>query len=589
MAIPDDFKRELSERSDLGEIASRYITLKRSGRMLQGLCPFHSEKTPSFYIYTDSNSYYCFGCQKGGDVISFIEQVENLDFMEAVKFLADKAGMTVPEEGMDTGRINIRRRVFEQNRAAALFFYEQLYTPGGREALRYLHDRGLTDESIKRFGVGYAPDSWDALSKHLMSKGYRGEEIITAKLAFQNRYGKPCDFFRDRIMFPVIDLQKNVIAFGGRVYKPGATGGKYVNTAESPVYTKGENLYGMNIAKNSKGDEIILCEGFMDAIAMHQAGITNAVASQGTAVTRKQAKLIAKYAKRVIIAQDGDEAGQNSIKRSIPEMQAEGLEIRVVVIKGAKDPDEYIKKYGAEKFRKLIEGSASGTEYLIDSIRAKHDMGTDSGRVNFLREVSKLLSTLDTIERDIYASRIATELGVDKSAIISTVKKETRKKTENESREEFRRLSAQATGRADEVNTERRNNVRAAKIEEEIIACLFKNPDYYPLIKDRLTKEKFVTSFNRTLYSAIVQQIESGFQPAFASMTEHLTDTEMSSLVRIVNTTQRERMTKEEFSQLGDELIRESEKMTPEKASSASAQELKDYIESLRKQKTGKK
>lgn len=586
MAIPDDFKRELSERSDLGEIAGRYMTLKRSGRMLQGLCPFHSEKTPSFYIYTDSNSYYCFGCQKGGDVISFIEQVENLDFMEAVKFLADKAGMTVPEDGMDSGRINIRRRVFEQNRAAAMFFYEQLYTKEGREALKYLHDRGMTDESIKRFGVGYAPDSWDALSKHLMNSGYRGDEIITAKLAFQNRYGKPCDFFRDRIMFPIIDLQKNVIAFGGRVYKPGATGGKYVNTAESPVYTKGENLYGMNIAKNSKGDEIILCEGFMDAIAMHQAGITNAVASQGTAVTRKQAKLIAKYAKRVIIAQDGDEAGQNSIKRSIPEMQAEGLEIRVVVIRGAKDPDEYIKKYGAEKFKQLISESSSGTQYLIDSIRSKYDMGTDAGRVNFLKEVSKLLSTLDSIERDIYTSRIATELGVEKNAIFVQIKKETRKKNESESREEFRKLSAQATGRADEVNTERRNNVKAAKLEEDIIACLFKNPDYYSLIRDKLPKEKFVTSFNRTLYSAVVQQIENGIQPTFSTMTEHLTDTEISSLVRIVNTTQNTRMTKEEFSRLGEDLVREADKMTPEKASSASAQELKDYLESLRKQKT---
>lgn len=586
MAIPDDFKRELSERSDLGEIAGRYMTLKRSGRMLQGLCPFHSEKTPSFYIYTDSNSYYCFGCQKGGDVISFIEQVENLDFMEAVKFLADKAGMTVPEDGMDSGRINIRRRVFEQNRAAALFFYEQLYTNEGRAALKYLHDRGMTDESIKRFGVGYAPDSWDALSKHLMNSGYRGDEIITAKLAFQNRYGKPCDFFRDRIMFPIIDLQKNVIAFGGRVYKPGATGGKYVNTAESPVYTKGENLYGMNIAKNSKGDEIILCEGFMDAIAMHQAGITNAVASQGTAVTRKQAKLIAKYAKRVIIAQDGDEAGQNSIKRSIPEMQAEGLEIRVVVIRGAKDPDEYIKKYGAEKFKQLISESSSGTQYLIDSIRSKYDMGTDAGRVNFLKEVSKLLSTLDSIERDIYTSRIATELGVEKNAIFVQIKKETRKKNESESREEFRKLSAQATGRADEVNTERRNNVKAAKLEEDIIACLFKKPDYYSLIRDKLPKEKFVTSFNRTLYSAVVQQIENGIQPTFSTMTEHLTDTEISSLVRIVNTTQNTRMTKEEFSRLGEDLVREADKMTPEKASSASAQELKDYLESLRKQKT---
>lgn len=586
MAISDDFKREISEKNDLGEIAARYMTLKRSGRMLQGLCPFHSEKTPSFYIYTDSNSFYCFGCQKGGDVITFIEQVENLDFMEAVKFLADRAGMTMPEDSSDGGRVNVRRRILEQNRAAARFFHEQLYSPAGAQALKYLHDRGMRDEAIRHFGVGWAPDSWDMLSKHLSSLGYRDDEIITARLAFANRYGKPCDFFRDRIMFPVIDLQKNVIAFGGRVYKPGATGGKYVNTAENIVYTKGENLYAMNFAKNTKGDTIILCEGFMDAIAMHQNGITNAVASQGTAVTRKQAKLIAKYAKKVIIAQDGDAAGQKSIEKSIPEMRAEGLDIRVVVIRGAKDPDEYIKKFGAASFQKLLDGSGSGTEYLIDNIRAKYDMGTDTGRVAYLKEVCGLLSGLDSIERDIYTSRIASELGVDKGSIISQTNSLMRKKNRQENTEKFREMAAQATGRTDEVNTERRNNPRAAVKEEEVLAQLFRNPDYYPVIKDKLTADKFVTSFNRAIYRAVAKQIEESGTVSFAGLSESLTDKEMSALVRIVNTSPALRTTKDELSQCADELIAEAEKMTPDKAKSTSAEDLKAYLEALRKKKS---
>lgn len=587
MAISDEFKRELSDKNDLGELAARYMTLKRSGRMLQGLCPFHSEKTPSFYIYTDSNSFYCFGCQKGGDVITFIEEIENLDFMEAVKFLADRAGMTIPDdENMDAGRINQRRRILEQNRAAGRFFHEQLYTKEGAAALKYLHERGMRDEAIRHFGVGWAPDSWDALSRHLSSLGYRDDEIISARLAFQNRYGRPCDFFRDRIMFPVIDLQKNVIAFGGRVYKPGQTGGKYVNTAENIVYTKGENLYAMNFAKNTKGDTIILCEGFMDAIAMHQAGITNAVASQGTAVTRQQAKLIAKYAKKVIIAQDGDAAGQKSIEKSIPEMRAEGLDIRVVVIRGAKDPDEYIKKFGAASFQKLLDSSGSGTEYLIDNIKMKYNMESDTERVAYLKEVCGLLSTLDNIERDIYTSRIASELGVEKSAITSQTAKLSKQQTKQENAEKFRQIAAQAAGRTDEVNTERKNNPRAAKKEEEILAQLFRNPDYYPVIKEKLTKDKFVTSFNRTLYSAVTKQIEQLGAASFAGLTESLTDKEMSALVRIVNTAPATRTTKEDLSQCADELIAEADKLTPEKAASTSAEDLKAYLEALRKKKS---
>jgi DNA primase len=587
MAIPEEFINEVKLQNDITDVIGGYIPLKRMGRNSKGLCPFHSEKTPSFTVYADTASFYCFGCQTGGDVIGFIRKIENLDYVEAIKFLAARASMTMPEQSFDSGLSKSKLKIFEQNRAAGKFFYQCLVDSGGREALSYLHQRGMTDSIIRKFGVGLAPDSWDKLCTHLSSLGYSPEEIELANLGFKNRYGKMTDRFRDRIMFPIIDLQGRVIAFGGRVYREGVKGGKYINTSDTLVYKKTDNLFAMNFAKNEKGDTIILCEGFMDVIAMYQAGISCAVASQGTAVTKEQARLIAKYAKRVIVAQDGDAAGQESIRRSIPLLKATGIEVCVLRIpggeNGAKDPDEYIRKFGKERFLALLESCQSDVEFLLDGIRKKHDTDTDAGKISFLKEACASLTNLSAIELDVYTSKLSKELSIEKEVIVNQVNINRKKRDTEAKKEQFRSMEKQISGRDDKINPERKNNLRAAVKEEELIAAIYSNADFARLAMEKLPAEKLVTSFNRKIYEAIISQTARGLLPSLSLMEDGFSDEERSAAARIVNSRPAVRVGRQDVEQCITDILAEGAKLTPDMAAAASDEELREYIEFLRR------
>jgi len=585
MAIPQEFIAQLRDVNNITDIIGGYVQLKRSGRMWKGLCPFHSEKTPSFTVFPDTASYYCFGCQSGGDVITFIRNIERLDYVEAVKFLAAKAGLDMPEDGAFDGLAEAKRKMREANREAARFFHKQLYTPAGAQALGYLRSRGLTDETIVHFGLGWSPDSWDALSKHLLKLGFRSDEIISANLGMQNRYGGLTDRFRNRVMFPVIDLQGSVIAFGGRTMEKDHGGKKYLNTSDTLVYKKTHNLYGMNWAKNSKNDTLVVTEGFMDVIAMWQSGIDNAVASQGTAFTAEQARLVARYAKRVVLAQDGDEAGQNAIRRSIPVLKATGVDVRVLAIPENLDPDEYIKKYGVDRMRRLLDECASDIDYTIDRVRSRHNLASDDGKLQFLKEICPVLSELTQLEREVYAGRIANDLGIDKAAILSQIEAGQRRKRFEERRSELKNLEQGISGRGDEVNPERQKHIRAARAEEALIALLFCHPDAAAGISQKLPPDKMITSFNKLLYKALLEQIEEQLQPSLSLLSEKMSPAEMGAASRILNSSPGIQNDISEADGYIRIILEEAQRPDDSALADATAEDLKNYLEMLKKKK----
>ena len=582
--LSQEFINEVKERNDITDVISGYVSLKRTGRNSKGLCPFHSEKTPSFTVYTDTASFYCFGCQTGGDVIGFIRKIENLDYVEAVKFLANRAGMAIPEDGKNDGLTRMRMRIREQNREAGRFFYRSLYSPAGRKALDYFHSRGLTDETIRRFGLGWSPDDWDQLARHLSDLGYRRDEILAADLGYTSRKGGVIDRFRNRVMFPIFDLQGNVVAFGGRKLSDDVPGGKYVNTSDTLIYKKTNHVFAMNLAKSSNTRELILCEGYMDVIALHQAGFTNAVAALGTAVTPQQARVIHKYADRVILSQDSDEAGQKSIARSVPIMKDEGLDVRVLVIAGAKDPDEFIRKYGPERFKSLLEGCSNDIEYSIARIGAKYDTSTDDGRLHYLRAVCDYLSGLGTLEREVYAARIADRLKIEKSAVLSQAEASARRRKKSEKEKEFREMAKSAAGIGSKINPERSANLKASNAEYALLSMLFTHQDMIAKAAKELPPEEFVTEFGRRIYSLFIQLHNDGQEVSVSLISPHFSEEETSEIVHIINS--------EEVRGTGEfrnliELIR-TEHLTPkpQDAAKLSPDELLAQMSRLKKTKS---
>ena len=581
--LSQDFINEVKERNDITEVISGYVSLKRTGRNSKGLCPFHSEKTPSFMVYPDTASFYCFGCQVGGDVIGFIRKIENLDYVEAVKFLANRAGLAVPEDGKNDGLTRMRQRIREQNREAGRFFYRALYSSAGKQALEYLHSRGLTDETIRHFGLGWSPDGWDQLASHLSGLGYKKDEILAADLGYTSRKGGIIDRFRNRVMFPIIDLQGNVVAFGGRRFTEEAVGGKYVNTSDTLIYKKTNHLFAMNIAKNSKSRELILCEGYMDVIALHQAGFHNAVAALGTAVTPQQARVLHKYADRVVLSQDGDEAGQKSIARSIPIMKDEGLDVRVLQITGAKDPDEFIRKYGPERFKMLVDGCSNDIEYSIMRIGAKYDISTDDGRLHYLRDVCDYLSGLGTLEREVYAGRIADKLGIEKSAVLSQADASARKRYRAEKEKEFREMAKTTAGIGNRVNPERSANFRASNAEYALLALLFRYQNLIPEAAKALPPEQFVTDFGRRIYSQFIEINESGQEVSVSLLSQQFSDAETSEIVKIINSD--ETIVSQDYQKLTEVIKSERFTPKPQDAAKLSSEELLEQMSRLKKKK----
>ena len=535
MRLSDAFLEQLRANTDIESVISPYVNLRRRGKNLVGLCPFHNEKTPSFTVYPENGSFYCFGCGVGGDVITFVRRMENLDYMEAVKQLADRAGMTLPEDGYDDTLAKKRTAVLAANRATAKFFHSQLFTEQGRQALDYFLDRGLAPETIRHFGLGFAPNDWRTLKRHLNEQGFDDILLESANLLRRSdKNGKVSyyDNFRNRVMFPIIDPRGNVIAFGGRVLDDSKP--KYINTSDTLVYKKSNGVFALNFAKNGNDGKLIIAEGYMDVIALHQAGFTNAVACLGTALTKEQANLLSRYADTIILSYDADEAGQKATARALGIFGTTGMEIKVLHLEGGKDPDEIIKNYGAQRFQAIIDGAANDTEYRLLKARQGIDLATDDGKVKYLSAAAEILAEIGSpVEVDVYASRLAHELGVDKLAIQSQVKykREGLKKRRAVKREQEQTrllINGQNT-----KNPERAQHLRAAKAEETLIASLMRNPDFYNKLKDGLSADYFVTALNRRIFSVVLSRLEEGGNTEPYFLSSEFTPDEMDEVERI--------------------------------------------------------
>lgn len=511
--LNEDFLSELRTRADIESTVSSYVSLKRRGRILTGLCPFHSEKTPSFTVYPETQSYYCFGCGSGGDVITFIKNIENLDYIESVRYLAERVGMSMPQEKFNSDLYEKRRRMFEANRLAARFFHAALYSPEGEAGLQYLHNRGLTDATIRKFGLGYAPAGWDKLRSFMKKQGFTDLELYEANLLrMSDKNGKKhyYDAFVDRAMFPVLDLRGNVLAFSGRALTSDAQR-KYVNTSDTLIYKKGENIFALNFAKKTAQDFLILCEGNLDVISLHQAGFDNAVAGLGTALTEHQVALLSRYTGAVYLCYDADEAGQKAAQKALRLFENTTLRVKVIHLEGGKDPDEILKKFGAARFKSLLEGAANDVEYRILRARDGIDVSAPDGKNRFLEAACRVLAELRSpVELDIYAARLSEELGVAKEAILAQTKKiaQTRiKHSEKNVLRDAQDVEKKADKVINAVNPERAKHMRAAKAEELLCASLMHNPEFFSQIKEEITAENFVTSFNARVFSEIAVQL----------------------------------------------------------------------------------
>lgn len=532
MAISDEYIAELRRRADIESIISSYVNIKRNGKICRGLCPFHGEKTPSFTVYPDTQSFYCFGCGEGGDVIRFICSIENLDYVDAIKFLADKVGMDLPDDNSYDSTLAKRRlRMYEANREAARFFSKQLFGKDGKAAADYCINRRLSRETVIKFGIGYAPDSWSALKEHLNAKGFTDYELFEANLLKKSQKGTYYDNFRHRLVFPIIDLRGNVLGFSGRRLRE-EDKGKYVNTSDTLVYKKGNEVFALNFARKSGKDSLILCEGNIDVVMLHQAGFTNAVAGLGTALTSEQAHLMSRYASEIYLCYDNDEAGGKATSRALEVFAKTNAKVRVLKLSGGKDPDEIIKNYGVERFKSIIDGAANEIEFKLLAEREKLDLTTDDGKRRYLRAAIPILSKLTPIELDIYSSRLAAELSVAKSAITDEVKRAEKSQRITQKKQEFKTV-VKADDILDKLNPDRSANFKAAKAEESLIAIIMANPVLLNVADKKITAEDFVTAFNGRIYKTVTDRLREGKSAEISFLYGELIEDEIKAVAKI--------------------------------------------------------
>lgn len=534
--IPEDIINEIKYRNDIETAVSQYVNLKRRGKNLVGLCPFHSEKTPSFTVYPENGSFYCFGCGVGGDVFTFTGLIENLDYMESIKLLAERSGISLPQDGYDDSMQRLKKKIYDINRDTARFFHSFLMSPGGKWALDYLTGRGLTVKTIKHFGLGAAPDSWDALIHHLKEKGYTESDMLAANVIGKSQRGSLYDRFRKRVMFPIINIRGNIVAFSGRAM-PGEDkqGGKYVNTSDTPVYKKSENLFGINFAKSVCSERVILVEGNMDVISLHQAGFENTVAPLGTAFTTEQANLLSRYTKEIVLMLDADAAGQKAVRRASGLLENTGLSVRVVVIPDGKDPDEYIKKNGKERFAALLEGAVSDMEYKLLTAAKDIDLNSEDGRLKYLAAAAEIIAATDDImTRDIYIGRLSEKYGVSRTALNARIDELRKRNSRQKQKKEISDIIRPKFTK-DDINPERRKSVKGTAAEETLIAVLLKNPDFYKIALDKLPPEKMLTSLNRRIYETIISVLEHGGSLDISAFAEKLLPAEIGYLVSLQN------------------------------------------------------
>ena len=510
MAFSDAFLDELKGANDIVSVVSSYANLKKQGKNQQCLCPFHSEKSPSCTIFPDTQSFYCFGCGAGGDVITFIMKIENLSYLEAIKFLCERSGISMPEDSRtESPEIKLKTKIYEINRESARFFYSCLRSEYGKDALKYITGRGLTAEMLTKYGVGYAPNSWDSLRKHLRKKGYTDEEMVAAKVATFGKNGSCYDFFRNRIMFPVIDLRGNVIAFGGRRINE-QDNPKYINTSDTLVFKKSKNLFSLNFAKNTKENTLILAEGYMDVISIFSAGFENVVATLGTALTKEQARLMNQYADEIIIAYDSDGPGQKAARRAIEILDEVGITTKVLKMNGAKDPDEFIKKYGATRFKLLLENADNAINFELEKAVGELDLENDADKVEYTKRILPIIAALNNpIERDIYSAKMADKLSINKDIFDLQVKNARKRLESKQIKDADGELFKAARYKKDEINPQSSKFPAAAKAEEAIIAYLYRNNDALEAILKDISEDDFKTEFNKKVFAFCVNTLKS--------------------------------------------------------------------------------
>ena len=533
MAFPASFIDELVARNPIEDVVGQYVSLKRAGANMFGLCPFHGEKTASFSVAPDKGIYYCFGCHKGGGVINFQMEVEGMSYPDAVRALAKRVGMEVPEDEQYQSRYRQQERLWALHKEAARFFHAQLYSPVGKHALEYALGRGMSRGILTTFGVGYAPDSWDSLVKAMRAKGYTDEELKESGLVtVSQKNGNLFDRFRDRLMFPIIDVRGNVIAFGGRILKSDSEAAKYLNSPESPIFNKRKNLFGLNLAKKSKENSLILVEGNIDVVALHQYGFDNAVASLGTSLTEEQAALITRYAEQVILIYDGDKAGQNATQRAIPILEKAGLQVKVLQLHDAKDPDEFLKKFGADKFKLLLEGSSNRVEYQINAILRKYDIRIDDQKVKFLQEAADLISGLSSsVQREVYSHRVAEAAKISDAAMRMEVERAFKRRISRQKKQQEKIDLAPAKALQPKSRTIRYDNMKSAMAEENILSQILREPAMLAQAKE-LKPEHFSSELLGRVYGQLLQRSQQGLEVSLSVLAD-LTGEEMSHITGI--------------------------------------------------------
>ena len=532
MAFPPSFLDELAARNPIEEVVGQYVHLKRSGSNLFGLCPFHGEKTASFSVSPDKGIYYCFGCHKGGSVINFEMEIEGLSYPDAVRALAKRAGMTVPEDEQYQNRYRHQERLWALHKEAARFFHAVLFAPEGAAGLAYATKRGMPRSVLTKFGIGFAPDSWDSLCKAMEAKGFTREELQASGLvSTSSKNNGIYDRFRNRLMFPIIDVRGNVIGFGGRVMDDSTP--KYLNSPETEIFNKRKNLFALNFAKKSKLGYLILVEGYMDAIALHQYGFDCAVASLGTSLTEEHAVLMSRYTQQVILIYDGDEAGQRATQRAIPMLEKAGLQVKVLKMRDAKDPDEFLKKFGADRFRILLEESSNRVEYQLRAIQKKYDLSSDEERVNFVTEAADFLSTLPSaIQREIYGNRVAEVGKISGEAMKLEVEKAFKRRLSREKRKQEKIDLAPARNLQMQSKSVRYDNVRSAAAEEQVIAGVMKDPSLLDQIPE-LTEQDFSVPFLARVFSQQLARHRAGQEVTLTGLTD-FTSEEMAHVAGIL-------------------------------------------------------
>lgn len=573
MALSDSFLQELKMKTDIEDVISTYVTLKRRGATLVGLCPFHNEKTPSFTVYPATQSFYCFGCGAGGDAITFVKKIENLDYLDAVKTLALRAGLQMPQEGFDDSLSKRRRRILEMNREAARFYHSVLLSPEGKVGYDYYIGRALSAATINHFGLGFAPNQWDALLKHMRAKGYQPAELVDAGLARKGQKGY-YDNFRNRVMTPIIDVRGNVIAFGGRVLDDSKP--KYINTGDTLVYKKTNELFALNFAKDSKEDALILCEGYMDVIAMHQAGFTNAVAGCGTALTTEQVRLISRYAKEVILTYDADEAGQKALQKAMTLFDQTDVKVRIPALVGGKDPDEIIRTYGRDKFKGMLEGASNETEFRLLALRRQYNLATTQGKIDFIGGALQILATLPPVEQDLYVSRLSEELGVERQNMKVQLQDLVARQGNRREKREFNRIVQENMRKTARETMATDASLRKLRAEDRLISLLLRYPDCSRLCKD-FDPQWLTPGFAQRVITLILQRLENGDGTELMDLRDRLTDDEMGRLSGIIARGGESADAKQEFSDCL-QIIRAEQQKKQESAAELDDQAFRDLF-----------